>query len=375
MKTFKQFLTEAKLTSKNELPAVYKTAKDVIKAYPTSTQKAMDDMLREFGSALKDEYRESLTLEKYVSDWMNELYPTTIDYNDQSIKDFALENKDKIVNRLKRSGFKGEELDLLFWREFKYFYNDYKNKLESMERKKREAEEKAKRQAEREAKKAAKTSFQSIKGIFDKGPKDLVWKSLLKLKDENKKYYINIKKEYDKLKESDQYYIEELDRMKYSNNKQARNLNLNYKARYLNATKRYSLTDIALALSSNSVIEKVLNDDIEYKYADLIKRVYSKIGTNIENVELRNSSALSKDGREIMVTLVSTLTGSDLGIVVTATPVSVMLTLAALLPSRSDSSGVVPNHVLPRVPSGNRTKVSAGTYRVAVPASLVYSLV
>lgn len=296
MKTFKQFLTEAKLTSKNELPVVYKTSKEVIKAYPTSTQKAMDDMLREFGGALKDEYRESLTLEKYVSDWMNELYPTTINYNDQSIKDFALENKDKIVNRLKRSGFKGEELDLLFWREFKYFYNDYKNKLESMERKKKEAEEKAKRQAEREAKKAAKTSFQSIKGIFDKGPKDLVWKSLLKLKDENKKYYINIKKEYDKLKESDQYYIEELDRMKYSNNKQARNLNLNYKARYLNATKRYSLTDIALALSSNSVIEKVLNDDIEYKYADLIKRVYSKIGTNIENVELRNSANGSVNG-------------------------------------------------------------------------------
>lgn len=132
MKTFKQFLTEAKLTSKNELPAVYKTAKEVIRAYPTSTQKAMDDMLREFGGALKDEYRESLTLEKYVSDWMNELYPNTINYNDQSIKDFALENKDKIVNRLKRSGFKGEELDLLFWREFKYFYNDYKNKLEIM---------------------------------------------------------------------------------------------------------------------------------------------------------------------------------------------------------------------------------------------------
>ena len=28
-----------------------------------------------------------------------ELYPTTIDYNDQSIKDFALENKDKISSK------------------------------------------------------------------------------------------------------------------------------------------------------------------------------------------------------------------------------------------------------------------------------------
>ena len=63
MKTFREFLIES--NSKNNLPPILKSGKELLKQYPQSVQKTMEDMLKQWGPHLKDEYKNNLTIEKY----------------------------------------------------------------------------------------------------------------------------------------------------------------------------------------------------------------------------------------------------------------------------------------------------------------------
>ena len=293
MKTFKQFLTEAK---QNTLPPILKSGKEIIKQYPKLIQKSMDDMLAQWGKNLTDEYKNSLTLEKYADELLPELFSSTIDYNDEKILSIAEENKDKIISRLKRNKFKGEELDMWFWREFRYFYRDYKEKLEREERKRKEEEAKELRRQEQEAKKQSKKTFTLIKDIFDKDSNDLLWKSLLELKRKNLEYFIKIRKLYNSLNKDKSYYINEIES---KGTKFEKILNANpykYKEIYLYAVEGYGLEDINIALLDDKKLDKVLTDDIEVKYADLVRRIIGKVGTHIEEVKLKNSSNGSVNG-------------------------------------------------------------------------------
>ena len=294
MKTFREFLTEA--NSKNNLPPILKSGKELLKQYPQLVQKTMEDMLKQWGSSLKDEYKNNLTVEKYADELYPALFPHMIDYDDEKILSFALENKDKVISRLKRSKFKGEELDMWFWSEFYSFYNDYKNKLEREERKQREQERKEARQREIEAKRQSKKTFTLIKDVFDKDSNDLLWKSLLELKKKNLEYFHKIRKLYNSLNKDKSFYINEIES---KGKKFEKILNANpykYKEVYLYAIEGYNLEDISIALFDDKKLDKVLNDDIEIKYADLVNRIVGKVGTHIEDVKLKNSANGSVNG-------------------------------------------------------------------------------
>lgn len=204
------------------------------------------------------------------------------------IRKLIEENKQKIYDKTKRnfSDFKpkGNALDLVFWYTARDWYHDYLEKQKSLERKEKELERKRQAQLEREAKKQAKKSFVEIKDIFDKGSNDLIWKFLLDYKKKSLEYFKDIKTEYSNLKEPKSFYYSELNSK--DSLKAYSLLGNDAKAAYLHQEKKYPTQDIIMALLPDSRLNKYLEDDIDVKYAELVKKIYQKTKGKITNVDL-----------------------------------------------------------------------------------------
>lgn len=284
----------------NVLPPILKTTEEVLRTYPEECQSLWDSFVKsEWYGYMKPEVKRKMTMKDYINDQLYMLSAVSIDLDDELLK-IADENKDKIFARCKKYKWaEGKDWQvMLFWHEFKLWYDQYKEKLKREEQKRLERERKEQREQERINKKNEKLKYTQIKDIFDKGPNDVIWKSLLELKKENKKFFNNIAKEYNNLKESDKYYVNEI--WKTGDKKFIKELNSrgNWWAKqvYLDMTKHYGLDNIQIALKSDKELDKYLTNDIDYKYADLVKRVIDKIGTNITEAKLKNSVNGSVNG-------------------------------------------------------------------------------
>lgn len=278
------------------IPPILKSAKELIVKYPKETDMIYDEFLNSgFYKILKEDYRKSLTKEKYFEDQFFNYFPKSDFYTDKEFLDFVKENEKKIISRLSRYNWLPKQARILyFWVQALEYYKWFQDKKDTELRKQKELEEKQRKLQEKEEQRNAKKRFQELKGLFDKGPKDLIWKFLLQYKDKTKDFFKQIKKDYSLIKDEDISYNE---MVKYPSNKKALNSGIDRKIVWLAYTKHYAFSDIQMALLPDSKIEKILQNDIDVKYADLINRIFKKIG-NLEaidsaDLEIGNNGAIN----------------------------------------------------------------------------------
>lgn len=267
------------------LPPVANNARDLLKYYKEGLQYFYKQLVID-NQYLPEEDRK-MSIDKFAENMYPQWFHGVDKIQTPEARQLIEENKDKIYNKVKRmfSDFKpkGQALDLLFWYAAYDWYKAYGEKLESQKRKEAEAERKRKAQEEREAKKQAKKEFIVVKDLFDKGPNDVIWKFLNNWENKTLDYYKKIKAEYLKLTEKPSFYYQKLDKygMKYYSQ-----LNNDSKAAFLAQEKHYPADDIIMALAPEAKIKRVITDDKDVKYAELVKRIYQKTKNKITDAKL-----------------------------------------------------------------------------------------
>ena len=267
------------------LPPVANNPKDMLKYYKDGMQFFYKELVTD-NQYLPEEDRK-MSIDKFAENMYPQWFHGVDKIQTPEARQLIEENKDKIYNKVKRmfSDFKpkGQALDLLFWYAAYDWYKAYGEKLESQKRKEAEAERKRKAQEEREAKKQAKKEFIVVKDLFDKGPNDVIWKFLNNWENKTLDYYKKIKAEYLKLTEKPSFYYQKLDKygMKYYSQ-----LNNDSKAAFLAQEKHYPVDDIIIALAPEAKIKRVITDDKDVKYAELVKRIYQKTKNKITDAKL-----------------------------------------------------------------------------------------
>lgn len=267
------------------LPPVPKNSKELLKYYKDGMNFFYKELVTD--NTYIPEGLRHIDIDTFANNQFDLWFRDIDKLQDPEVLKLIDENKDRIYNKAKRdfSDFKpkGNALDLVFWYTARDWYKNYSEKLASQKRKDEEAERKRKVQEEREVKKQAKKDFIPIKDIFDKGPNDVIWKFLNNWENKTLDYYKKIKAEYLKLTEKPSFYYQKLDKygMKYYSQ-----LNNDSKAAFLALDKHYPVQDIIMALTSESRLRKIISDDKDVKYAELVKRIYQKTKNKITDAKL-----------------------------------------------------------------------------------------
>lgn len=271
------------------LPPVANNARDLLKYYKEGLQYFYKQLVTD-NQYLPEEDRK-MSIDKFAENMYPQWFYGVDKIQTPEARQLIEENKDKIYNKAKRdfSDFKpkGNALDLVFWYKAYDWYKAYGERLESQKRKEAEAERKRKAQEEREAKKQAKKDFIVVKDLFDKGPNDVIWKFLNNWENKTLDYYKKIKAEYLKLTEKPLFYYQQLDKYGMKDYSATGN---DAKAAFLAQEKNYSIQDIIMALTSESRLRKIISDDKDIKYAELVKRIYQKTKNKITDAKLHIAS-------------------------------------------------------------------------------------
>ena len=268
------------------LPPVPKNSKELLKYYKDGMNFFYKELVTD--NTYIPEGLRHIDIDTFANNQFDLWFRDIDKLQDPEVLKFIDENKDRIYNKAKRdfSDFKpkGNALDLVFWYTARDWYKNYSEKLASQKRKDEEAERKRKVQEEREVKKQARKDFISIKDIFDKGPNDVIWKFLNDYEKKTLDYFKKVEADYLKLIEPESYYLKLL--------KDLKNYRLTGDAKmsYLAQEKHYPIQDIDMALMSPTKQNKMLEDDKDIKYADLIKRIYQKTKNKITDAKLYISS-------------------------------------------------------------------------------------
>lgn len=277
----------------NTLPPVLETGKEIQQVYPKETDMAYEDFKNNpYFQYLKDEYKNNLTKEKWLEEKVTDWFPKTIDYKDPEVIRIAQENKDKIINRLKRYEVPKETRMLYFWVDFSYFLHDYQEKLKREEKKIKELREREERQRIQQEKRDSKKRFVPVRDIFDKGSEDLIWKFLLEYKKETLEFFDKIEKDYKQLNKDKDFYWNYISKKPGLLNTYKKK-QIPEKILYLFDTKGYSVQDIVMALLPENKRKKIMEDEIDFKYADIVNRINHLCKGKITKVDLhigRNGS-------------------------------------------------------------------------------------
>lgn len=259
------------------LPPLLKTGKDVYRTYPSEIEKTMNEMLEDFGRTLKDEYKQTLTPEKYADEMYSTLFPSTIDYSDPEVIQTAQQVYDskKLNSKMRAAGLDKQTYDMWFWSFFASYYRSLKQKQASQQRKQLELEQKLAKQKQKEQQKqqkiADKKKFTKIDNVFDQGDNDVIWKFLTEHKRDTLDFLNKIRHQFD---QADDLFEQE------------RALDIKDKVKVFSKKMRYNPADVQLALLPSSTQRDVLQNDIEVKYADFLRRIVPYVGNEIENVNL-----------------------------------------------------------------------------------------
>ena len=268
------------------LPPVPKNSKEMLKYYKDGMNFFYKELVTD-NTYIPEELRH-IDMNTFADNQFDLWFRNVDKLQDPEVLKLIEENKDKIYNKAKRdfSDFKpkGNALDLVFWYIARDWYKNYGEKLASQKRKEEEAERKRKAQEEREAKKQAKKEFISVKDIFDKGPNDVIWKFLNDYEKKTLDYFRKVKADYLKLTEPENYYLKLL--------KDLKNYRLSNDAKiaYLAQEKHYPIQDIDMAIMPSAKQKRMLEDDKDIKYAELVKRIYQKTKNKITDAKLHIAS-------------------------------------------------------------------------------------